>query len=286
MSLKGKTGILFGAGAIASGYVQLFADEDMNLVLVGIDDTAERLAEGISVKDGRKIIHLNSDARDAAKIQEVYDSTAEEFGHIDVVVNGAGGNRPEAMVDGLETFANMDPKVEKWMMDLNYFSKRFSLQSFAKHLMGKDHKGRTVNITSMAGFRSLSKGIDYAAAYSAVERLTKGVAYLFGQEGIGEVNNVAVGFTIGDQNRALLQNADGTPTPRAGEILAYTAGGRFLDVKEIGPHVVYLADASKSEVITGQTLRVDLGYGTVDIAGTAGYRKKNSRKICNEGIKC
>ena len=123
----------------------------------------------------------------------------------------------------------------------------------------------------MSGLDPLTRIPDYSAAYAAVENLTRSLAFLYGKAGIGSLNSVAVGFTIGEQNKHLLLNKQGGLTPRGKEIIDNTAIGRFLETKEIGPYVVFLADPAKSAELTGVTLRVDGGFGLVNLAGTSGY---------------
>lgn len=278
MSLERKTVILFGAGAIASGYAPMFADEAQNVVIVSRGDSSERLVEGVKTRQcvniTGEVVAMHADASDFAELGMVYDEVVKRFGQVNVVVNGAGGNKSKygnAAVTSLDAFVNLDPKISRDIMEQNYWSRRFSLQHFARILKAGGYDGSAVNITSMAGLQPLSKVGEYGAAFAAVENYTKFAAHLFAVTGIGRVNNVAVGFTIGDQNRKLLQNDDGTPTTRAKEILAGTSQGRFLDVKEIAPHVLYLADAERSGAINGHTLRVDGGFNQVSLAATAGY---------------
>lgn len=288
MSLEGKTVILFGAGAIGSGYAPLFADKAQNVVIVsrpkseeqqarGERPSAELLVEAVHRQNANlrgEVVAMYADASDFYQVGKVYDNTIDRFGRVDIVVNGSGGNRPEAVVSSLDAFIGMNPTVAEEMIVSNYLSKRYSLQHFARVLQGADYQGSAVNITSMSGLHPLSKIMDYSAAYAAVENMTLSVAQLYGRTRIGRVNNVAVGFTIGDQNRKLLLNKDGTPTARAKEILAGTSQDRFLDTKEIAPQVLYLADAGESGSINGHTLRVDGGFNLVNLPGTAGYAPK------------
>lgn len=278
MSLKGKTIILFGAGAVASGYAPLFADEAQNVIIVSRGDSCEILAEEVNGRPDANItgevIAMHADAADYAQIGRVYDETIKKFSKVDVVINGSGGNRPEGVVSSLEDFIAKDPSVAEEMMAANYLAKGYSLQHFARVLRDGGNEGSAVNITSMSGFQPLTKVIDYSAAFAAVENLTASIAHLFAVAGIGRVNNLAIGFTIGDQNRRLLLNEDGTPTPRAEEILAGISQGRFLEVEEIAPHILYLADPEKSGPINGHTLRVDGGYNLVDLPKSSGYGGK------------
>jgi NAD(P)-dependent dehydrogenase (short-subunit alcohol dehydrogenase family) len=277
--MQGKTVILFGAGAIASGYAKLFADTAHHVVIVSRGESCEKLADEIQrrpdVKITGEIVPLRADASDFEQLGKVYDETFRRFGCIDIVVNGAGGNVPQAVVSDLDDFINMDAAVAEQMMASNYLSKYYSLQHFARYLKLVSAEGSVVNISSMSGLQPLSKVIHYSAAFAAVESLTRSAAQLFGQCGIGRVNSIAVGFTIGNQNRRLLLNEDGTPTPRAVDILSGTSQNRFLDVNEIAPYVLYLADAEKSGAINGHSLRVDAGFNLVSLSASAGYTRGN-----------
>jgi NAD(P)-dependent dehydrogenase (short-subunit alcohol dehydrogenase family) len=240
------------------------------MVIVSRGPSSERLAEAVCRKGGNAVA-MHADAADFYQVGWIFDAAVERFGRVDVVVNGSGGNRGDATVSNVTDFVGMDPAVPVAVMGVNYLSKRYSLQHFARYLLVAGHEGSAINITSMSGIQPLTKVIDYSAAYAAVENLTRSVAYLFARSDLGRVNNLAVGFTVGEQNRQLLVDTDGHYTPRAQEILTGISQGRFLDPGEIGPHVLYLADSERSSVINGHTLRVDGGFSLVGLTGTAGY---------------
>ena len=252
MSLEGKTVILFGAGAIASGYAQSFVDEKANVVFVSRGDSSEKLASElqsqVAEKDISRIDSMHADASNFNEVSGIFDQTVEKFGRVDAIVNGSGGNTPEALVTDLDSFIGMDPSVPEAMFANNYLSKHLALQHFARVLKDADYQGSAVNITSMAGLQPLSKVMDYSAAYAAVESLTKSVAHLYAAIDIGRVNNVAVGFLIGEQNRALLENEDGSPTARGGEIKTGISQGKFLSPEDIAPPCAHACRSRKKWV--------------------------------------
>ncbi|WP_003542538.1 SDR family oxidoreductase [Desulfotomaculum nigrificans] len=274
MSLKGKTAILFGAGAIAEGYTTLFAEEGMNLVIVSRGKSAHVLAEKVNGRGGSNAIALNADASDYAQMAKVFEETEKRFKQIDIVINGSGGNSPDATANDLEGFINMDPEAPVKMLNNNYTSKWYAMQLYMAYLQRTGYQGSVVNITSMSGFVPIARVVHYSAAFAAVENLAKSMAYLYGHYGLGRVNNLAVGFTIGEQNRKLLTNEDGTYTARGQEVVSLTAQHRFLSAQEIAPHVLYLADADKTASINGITLRVDGGFGLIHL-NQSSYTDKN-----------
>jgi NAD(P)-dependent dehydrogenase (short-subunit alcohol dehydrogenase family) len=113
----------------------------------------------------------------------------------------------------------------------------------------------------MAALRALTRVCGYSAAKAAVTNFTNWLAVeltkKFG-EGV-RVNAIAPGFFIGDQNRALLINPDGTYTARGNDVIKQTPMGRFGEPDELVGAILYLAsDASK--FVTGVNIAIDGGY--------------------------
>lgn len=271
--MSNRTVIIFGAGVIAAGYASRMAQSNDNLVIVSRGQSCQNLADElkkeISPSNTNEIISMNADGSQFDQLKSIYEKSYEKFGHVDVVINGSGGNQPSAVVSSLDQFVNMEPQVALDLIMNNYMAKRYSIQLYAKFLMKHQQEGSVVNITSMAGLQPLSKVIDYSAAYAAVESLTKSTAFLFGKHKIGRVNNVAVGFTIGQQNKRLLLDEQDNPTPRGNEILNGTSQHRFLDAKEIAEPVLYLSDPKRSMAVNGHTLNIDAGYNLVGLPATS-----------------
>lgn len=273
MSLKGKTILAFGAGVLGEGYTRLFKREGANLAIAGINGTGTKLAHELNtteISDSRAI-GLEIDVTSQSEVRKAYEMTQKEFGKIDVVINGAGGNLPSATVNSIEDFLNMDAKDMKAVVDLNFWSKVYSMQSYLDHLIKNDHQGRVVNITSMSGIKPISRVMYYGTAFAAAENFLSSVALLYGETNRGQVNNVAFGFTVSDQNRNLLINVDGSLTKRGKEIIDNTCMHKFLESNDLAYNVLNLADKDRSPGVHGATLRVDGGYDIVGLSASAGY---------------
>jgi len=268
MALKGKTALLFGAGVIARGYAQLLVKAGAGLVLVSGGETAGRLAQDLATGEGDRIMALKADVADPGQVRKALEAARALSGRVEIVINGAGGATPQATAATLEELLAMKPEAFSRMMEVNFLGKWHSLQAYAAYLKEAGHQGSVVNITSMSGLIPLSRAVAYSAAFAAVENLTRSMAFVYGHYSLGRVNNLAVGFTCGDQNRRLLYNPDGSLTKRGEEIVANTSQHRFLTPEEIAPHVLHLADEETSAAINGLTFRVDGGYGLIGLAGT------------------
>jgi NAD(P)-dependent dehydrogenase (short-subunit alcohol dehydrogenase family) len=120
-------------------------------------------------------------------------------------------------------------------------------------------KGSILNIASVSAHLPLSRVVTYSAAKAAVLNLSQFLAREWAPHGV-RVNTLTPGFFPAEQNKKLLFNDDGTPTPRAQSILGHTPMGRFGESKELIGAAVFLASSRASSFVTGIDLRVDGGF--------------------------
>lgn len=274
MTLKNTVGILFGAGAIASGYAQLLAQRGARLVIVSRGKSADELAQQLTT-NGYDAVAFHADASDRTAIDNVFAFAKKNYGRIDFIVNGSGGNQKSGTASDLDGFLAMPSSAVQDLMSTNYTAKVLATQAFCAYLKQANHTGSIVNITSMSGIRPLSRVILYSAAFAAVENFSRSAAFIMGSHQLGRINNVAVGFTIGDQNRDLLLNEDGSHTKRGDEIITATAAQRFVEPEEVAHAVSFLLDEEQSGAINGHTLRVDAGFSIIDLPRTGYTKQKN-----------
>ena len=269
IDLTGKTAVVTGGGGVlCSAFSKALAECGANVaVLDRTLEKAQKTANEITSAGGKAIAVecnvLQKDSLEAAK-----DTVLSAFGSIDLLINGAGGNNPKATTDNetcdpadlekdLKTFFDLDPEGVSFVFDLNFLGTLLPTQVFAKEMMGKD--ASIINISSMNAFRPLTKIPAYSAAKSAVSNFTQWLAVHFAPAGI-RVNAIAPGFFVTAQNKALLFDEQGNPTPRTGKILASTPMGRFGKPEELLGTLLYLADSGASGFVTGTVLAVDGGF--------------------------
>jgi NAD(P)-dependent dehydrogenase (short-subunit alcohol dehydrogenase family) len=176
-----------------------------------------------------------------------------------VLVNAAGGNDPKVTVTAERPIEQI--AVEDWVanFDLNLVGGvLLPCQEFGP-AMCANGRGSIINIASVSAHLPLSRVVSYSAAKAAVLSLTQFLAREWAAKGV-RVNSVTPGFFPAEQNRALLFNADGSPTARTQSILGHTPMKRFGEARELVGAAIFLASEAASSFVTGSDLRVDGGF--------------------------
>lgn len=266
-----KNIVVTGAGGVlCSSFARFLAEKGNKVALLDLNgDAAMKVADEIN-KDGGCAKAYKCNVLDKNNIEEVHKSILADFGKCDILINGAGGNNPKCTTKNEEyqkgdenaedflSFFNIDESGFDFVFDLNLKGVLLPSQVFMKDMLGRE--GCCVlNISSMNAYRPLTKIPAYSAAKAAVSNFTQWLSVHFAKENI-RVNAIAPGFFVTNQNRALLFNEDGTPTPRTEKILRATPMGRFGDATELLGTLEWLLDEEKSGFVTGVTVPVDGGF--------------------------
>ena len=268
--MKNKIIVITGAGGVLCGaFAKELAKAGAKVALLDLNlEAAEKNAAEIR-KGGGAAKAYKANVLEREGLEAVQAQIHKDLGKCDILINGAGGNNPKATTDkeyyfdgdlqgGAKTFFGLDKAGFSFVFDLNIMGTVIPSQVFIQDMLGR--QGCSVlNISSMNAFKPLTKIPAYSAAKSGVSNFTQWLAVHFAKEGI-RVNAIAPGFFVTQQNAALLYNADGTPTPRTGKILAATPMGRFGKDEELLGALMFLLDESKSGFITGVVLPVDGGF--------------------------
>jgi NAD(P)-dependent dehydrogenase (short-subunit alcohol dehydrogenase family) len=269
VAITGAAGVIYGA--IARGLAARGAKVAL-LDLLG--DKARGGADEISAEGG-EAIGVACDVLDTDSITAALDAIIDSFGRVDVLINGAGGNRPGASVprDGVFTDLSLE-EVDK-VFALNYKGTFLPTQIFCKHF-AKQGKGIIVNTSSMCSFAPLTNVPGYSNAKAAVTNFTQWLAVQVKvdyPEADIRVNEIAPGFLDTTQNhRLLFEEDDETLTPRGRSIIANTPLGRFGDPEELlGPIVLLISDAGS--FLHGVTIAVDGGFAIYSGVGPLDEKK-------------
>lgn len=258
--LSKETAVVIGAtGALGGAMARGLAGAGAAVAVVGRN--AERGAERVKeiVDAGGRAQFFAADAMSLDSLRSVDAEITKALGAPTVLVNAAGGNNPKAIVTPEQPFENLPADAWRENFDLNLVGGvLYPCQTIGAGMVGRG-KGSIINIASVSSHLPLSRVVAYSAAKAAVLSLSQFLAREWATKGV-RVNTITPGFFPADQNRKLLFNDDGTPTPRAQSIFDHTAMKRFGDPSEIAGAAVFLASADAAGFITGTDIRVDGGF--------------------------
>lgn len=260
-SLDGRVAVVTGAsGALGSVMARGLAQAGGRVAVVArTEEKLRTLATRIEAEGGEAMA-VPADVLDMGQLETARERIMSRWGRVDVLVNGAGGNVPEATLRPGDNVFNLPVDAFRRVFDLNLFGALLPTQVFGK-VMAAQKRGVIVNISSMAADRAITRVVGYAAAKASLDNLTRWMAMelakTFG-EGL-RVNAIAPGFFIGEQNRQLLTNEDGTTTDRGRTIIAHTPMGRFGEADELVGTLVWLCSEA-ARFVTGAVIPVDGGF--------------------------
>jgi len=249
----GGTGVL--GGALAEGMARAGA----KVAIMGRNSERGEARVKAIEKFGGTASFFSGDAIKPDSLKHVHAAIDEYLGAPTILVNAAGGNDPKVTVTPEHPFEAI--QLDDWRanFDLNLAGGvLLPCQEFGV-AMAKRGRGSIINIASVSAHLPLSRVASYSAAKAAVLNLTQFLAREWATRGV-RVNSITPGFFPAEQNRRLLFNEDGSPTPRAQAILGHTPMGRMGESHELIGAAIFLASDQASSFVTGADLRVDGGF--------------------------
>ena len=258
--LSGETAIVIGAtGALGGAVAEGLASAGATVVVAGRNaERGSARVSAISAAGGRAIF-LKADAGSRESLSKLLEKTKDETGTPTILVNAAGGNDPKVTVTADNPFEKIATADWNDNFDLNLVGGVLLPCQVIGPAMVTAKKGSIINIGSVSAHIPLSRVVAYSAAKAATLSLTRFLAREWAPSGV-RVNSITPGFFPADQNRRLLFNDDGTPTPRAASILQHTPMGRFGTAAELAGAAVFLASPLASSFVTGSDIKVDGGF--------------------------
>lgn len=269
--LKGKVCVITGgAGVLGSAMVKAMASVGVKIAIADINkEVADKVAEEIAVETGTQVIGVAANVLDKASLEQAKAEINQTLGEIDILVNGAGGNSPQATtkveqmqendIENLaDTFYGLQMEGFDKVFALNFKGTVLPTMVFTQDML-KRKKGVVLNISSMNSYKPLTKIPAYSAAKASVNNFTEWLAVHLAKVGI-RVNAIAPGFFITHQNRFLVMDEKtGNFSPRGQKIVDNTPMGKFGEPEDLqGATLFLLSDISS--FITGIVIPVDGGY--------------------------
>jgi len=271
--IRGKTVIITGGGGVlCRSMAQELALRGANVAILDLREEAAKSVADEITKAGGHAIGVGCNVLEKAGLEDACSKVLAEYGGIDILINGAGGNNPRATTscetcrvddlkeasEDLKTFFDLDPDGVQFVFNLNFIGTLLPSQIFGR-VMAERGSGVILNVSSMNAFRPLTKIPAYSAAKAAISNFTQWLATYFAPVNV-RVNAIAPGFFLTDQNRFLLTDQKTSElTARGNTIIAHTPMARFGTPEDLSGTLVWLvSDASK--FVTGVVVPVDGGF--------------------------
>ncbi len=269
--LRGKVCVITGgAGVLGSAMVKAMASVGMKIAIADINkEVADKVANEIAEEYDCNVIGVAANVLDKESLEQAKSIINQTLGEIDVLVNGAGGNSPQATtkveqmlekdIDNLDdTFYGLQMEGFDKVFALNFKGTLLPTMVFTKDML-KNRKGAILNISSMNSYKPLTKIPAYSAAKASINNFTEWLSVHLAKVGI-RVNAIAPGFFITNQNRFLVTDEKtGNYSPRGQKIVDNTPMGKFGEPEDLqGTTLFLLSDVSS--FITGIVIPVDGGY--------------------------
>lgn len=270
-SLKGKTSVITGgSGILCREFAFTFARQGMKVAVLGRTmSKLQEVADKINRLGGTGLA-VAADVTDAESVKAAKEIINKEFGAVDILINGAGGNHPRGTTSkeiyeqgdmqdpDTISFFDLNPENFSYVFDLNIVGTVIPTQVFLPDMLGRDGVS-VINIASMSSYKPITRVSAYSAAKAAIMNFTEWLSVHFAQAGV-RVNAIAPGWFETAQNKELLRNPDGSLSSRSKKVIAHTPYGRFGVPEELCGTLLYLADAEMSGFVTGATIPVDGGF--------------------------
>ncbi|MGB7582875.1 MAG: SDR family oxidoreductase [Sedimentisphaerales bacterium] len=265
--LTGKVAAVTGAGGVLCGEMaKALACAGAKVAVMDLSqEAAKKIANEINEDSGRRTedraIAVKCNVLDKRQLEAARKKIVAKFDKVDILINGAGGNRKEATTSESLSFFDLPAEAIRGVFDLNFLGTLLPSQVFGKD-MAKNGSGVILNISSMNAMRPLTKICGYSAAKAAVSNFTQWLAVHINQNYSKDirVNAIAPGFFLTEQNRFLMTDEkSGKLTPRGKSIIEHTPMGRFGKPDDLTGTVLWLvSDAAR--FVTGIVVPVDGGF--------------------------
>jgi len=261
-NFEGKVAAVTGGGGVLCSTLSVaLATQGVKVAVLDLmEDAAKAVVDDIEAEGGEGMA-VTADVLNKDSVQEACDAVTKRYGKVDILLNGAGGNKKEATTSDELSFFDLPPDAVQWVFNLNFIGTLLPSQVFGKLMADAGH-GDILNVSSMNAFCPLTKIPAYSGAKAAVSNFTQWLAVHMSQNYSTDirVNAIAPGFFLTQQNKFLLTDEKtGDLTPRGKTIIDHTPMGRFGDPADLVGTVLWLLSPG-AKFVHGVVVPIDGGF--------------------------
>jgi NAD(P)-dependent dehydrogenase (short-subunit alcohol dehydrogenase family) len=251
-NLEGRVAAVTGAGGhLCSEMARGFARAGCAVAVLDLRIEKAKAVEAELKGEGfDKVMALSIDVSKKEQHVAALDAILTRFGHLDILVNGAGTNGPTPF---------LDLSLDEWysILDSQLTGTFLGCQVFGGYMVNRGH-GSIINISSASAGPPLSKAFTYSIAKAGILNLTQNLGREWGTKGV-RVNALRPGFLPTDWNRKNFITPE-----REKAILGHTPMARYGQPSELIGATLWLASDAAS-FVTGAEVAVDGGFSCMTI---------------------
>jgi len=261
--LQGKVAaVIGGASGIGEAVSLALAAAGVHVALLDLREYAVPTTVAKVRAAGLESVGVTGDACDVKVLEQFYDAVAASFGHLDILVNVAGGTLQKRFMD-------MDRAEHERDIRRNYGYVLDSVRLAVPLIRRSGRGGSIVNFTTIEAHRGAAGFSVYAGAKAAVTNFSRALAVELGAEGI-RVNTLVPDTTPSEGNanaipEPLRSRMAEVPLPAMMQNLAMYIPLKAPPMPEnLADGVLFLV-SDLARFVTGTALHVD--GGTMAAAG-------------------
>jgi NAD(P)-dependent dehydrogenase (short-subunit alcohol dehydrogenase family) len=263
-NVQGQTAVISGgSGGLGSVMALTLAKAGVRVAILSLHAASSaKVVQAIQAEHGGAI-GIACDVLQRTDLEHACADVLKTFGSLDILINAAGGNSPQATTSADASFFDLDMRAVESVLDLNFTGTLQCCQVFGR-AMAERGQGCIVNVTSMSALRPLTRVPAYSAAKAAVANFTQWLAVYMAREcsPLIRVNAIAPGFFLTEQNRYLMVDAQsGAMTPRGQAIIDHTPMGRLGAPEDLLGTLLWLVSPA-SAFVTGAVIPIDGGFSS------------------------
>ena len=260
-NLNDKVAVITGGGgALGSCVAQSFSESGVKIAILDLTEESAQKTVDLIKRSGGEAIGFASNVLSKNSIEKISQEIIAKWGRVDILLNAAGGNMQGATIAVDQTIFDLSMDDFKKVTELNLNGSVIPSLVFGE-IMAQQQSGSIINYSSMSVDRVITRVVGYSASKAGIENFTRWMAVEMALKfGPGvRVNAIAPGFFVGNQNRALLLNDDGSFTKRGETIIRNTPMKRFGEAEELNGAIHFLCSEA-AQFITGVVLPIDGGF--------------------------
>ena len=249
--LSGKVAVVIAGGGMLCGEMSMgFAQAGARVAVLDKDvDAAEATAQRLRAAGGTAEA-IEVDVVERSSHERALATVLEQFGTIDILVNGAGINAPTPF---------FDIQLDEWnaVLATHVTGTMLGCQVFGGHMVERG-AGAVLNISSASAGPPLSKAFAYSVAKAGVKNLTQNLAREWGTAGV-RVNALRPGFFPTEWSKQHFITKE-----REQAILGHTPMARYGTPDELVGAALWVCSDAAS-FVTGAEITVDGGFSSMTI---------------------